>query len=215
MNISNLDQLDHKWNDLKISEKLFCLAIDAQKINFQIPCFSKFTRALNVAIIFELIESKLIEVDDEMNIHFISATVYDRVHDFCMVFIRGIKQITRLKKFYHLLCCKQIGIQRIIRRDLVRKNIINVKKKSYLLYVKRRYSFQKTTTIPKIKAELAHILSEKNIQPENLLFIMLVSKLQLIQDKTIQGNIKLYLESIPQEKIPPEVHLTSQLIFTS
>ncbi len=213
MNIRNVNELDHKWNNLKISEKLFCLAIDAQKVKFQIPCFSKLTRVLNIAIIFELIESKLIEVDDEMNIHFKSVTVYDRVHDFCMVFIRGEKRITKLKKLYHLLCYKQINIQKLIRRDLVRKNIINVKKKSYLLFVKRRYSFQKTTTISSIKAELIHILSEKNIQPEDLLFIMLVSKLQVIPDKILQENIRSYLECASQEKIPHEVLITSQFVI--
>lgn len=213
MNITNLKELDNKWNNLKLSEKLFCLAIDARKVGFQIPCYSPLAKAINVAIIIELIENKSIVIQDDLNIHFKTVPVYDRVHHFCMEFIRGHKQITELKKLYNMLCLKYVDIQHLIRRDLVRKNIINVKKKSYLIWVKRRYSFHKQSIIQNITAEILSILSSSQApNNESFILVFLASKMELISDDTIGRNIRLYLENISPENVPSDARIVMQLI---
>jgi hypothetical protein len=213
MNIRNLNVLDNKWNNLKLSEKLFCLAVDANKVGFQIPFISVFSRTLNGAIIFELIDSGLLVTDEDVSIQVKSAPVYDRVHEFCLKFIHERKHSINPGKYFFQLCLHNNSIQRLIRRDLVRKNVINVKKKNVLFYSKRRISFQKTITISNIHDEIAQILSpDPNITSENLVLAALASKMGIISNKKIQTDIQLYLKNIPQERIPLHVQEILHLV---
>jgi len=196
--------------DLKLSEKLFCLSINPSKGGSWIGASSVLKLTLIGTILMELINKEIISVENK-KIHLVNPSFQnDDVYEF---FLNPIKlhgkdrRISRWISFFKLRARK---IRKLIKRDLLRKNIIRIEEKRFLFIPYDKVFLMDRPLIENIRMELENTLLGKIEASEELIILsMMVAKTNLLRhilpDRTQRKIGANFIKKLPETQVSKAV----------
>lgn len=117
---------------LKLSEKLFCLAVNPRKGGLLMNASSTLSMTLTGSVVIELLKKELISIQDGM-VYLENANIQsDEIYEFFLNRIRLRAKSRRLRNWISYFNVRGRKIQKLFIRSLMHKNVLRTEQKRIL-----------------------------------------------------------------------------------
>lgn len=206
--------------DLKLSEKLFCLAINPESGGVLMGAYGTIGLTLAGSVLVELMKKGLISIDNGV-VHLLNPLYQnDEIHEYFMSQIRLRHKPRKARAWIFRFNSKAGKIRKILIRQLVRNSVLRLEEKRFLFIPYHKVYLMDRTLVESIRNEVKETLLDKNNPTEEALTLaMMAAKTNLlipiIPDKTERKIAASNLKKMPETAVSKAVQETIQMMHTT
>jgi hypothetical protein len=205
---------------LKLSEKLFCLAIDPKSGGILLGASSALCMTLTGSVFVELMKKGLISIDRKI-VQVIDPTVQaDEIHEFFLNRIRQREKSRRIRNWLSYFDVRNRKIQKLFIRSLVRKNVLRTEEKRILFIPYEKVYIMDKELVENIRREVeVTLMSLSGSMEDSIVLSVMVAKTNLLSrifsDRARRKEAAKNLKQLPESDISKEIQEAIQMMHAA
>ena len=195
---------------LKLSEKLFCLAVNPKNGGIFLNSSSILCMTLTGSVFVELINNKLVSVDKGV-VHLENPTIQsDEIHEFFLSRIRLRKKDRKLRNWISVFNIRGRKIQKLFIRNLVQKNVLRTEEKRILFIPYEKVYLMDRELVENIRKNVENVsLGVGSPSDDMLILAVMVAKSNLLSrifpERARRKEAARYLKNLPETDLSKAV----------
>jgi hypothetical protein len=205
---------------LKLSEKLFCLAINPKNGGILLSASSVLSMTLTGSVFVELMKKQLVSIENKL-VHLSNPTVQqDEIHEFFLNRIRLRGKDRKLRNWISYFNVRGRKIQRLFIRSLVHKNVLRTEEKRILFIPYEKVYLMDRELVETIRKEVEQAsLGLYDSSEDSLILAVMVAKTNLLSrifpDSARRKTAARYLKNLPETDISKAVQDAIQMMHAA
>lgn len=201
---------------LKLSEKLFCLAVSPKKGGIILGASSALGMTLTGSVFVELMKKEIISIEKKV-VHLVNPSLQnDEVHEFFLTKIRLRQRDRKIRNWISYFSARKRKIQELIIRELVHKNVLRTEEKRFLFIPYTKVFLMDREPIENIRKEVENAAMGKDDRTEeSLILAVMVDKTNLLSrifpERAIRKEAARNLKKLPETDISKAVQDAIQM----
>lgn len=191
---------------LKLSEKLFCLAVNPERGGILLSASSALGMTLAGAVFAELADKQLVSIEKKV-VRLINPTIQaDRTHEYFLVKLRLHGKPRKMSRWISYFNIRRRKTQRLIIRDLVANGVLRTEEHRILFIPYQKVYLQNRQLVAEVARQVEQtIFGTDQATEENIILALLVWKTNLLA--WVISDRKRRKEAINRLKAIPETEL--------
>jgi len=196
---------------LKLSEKLFCLAVNPKNGGIFLNASSTLAITLAGSVFLELMNKGVLSIENGM-VHLQNPTVQnDEVYEFFMQRIRECGKDRKLRSWISRFNLRGRKIQKHFIRMLVRKNVLRTEERRILFIPYEKVFIMDRDLVEAIRKEVENtFLNKVELTGDALILASMVEQTNLLArifpDRARRKEARRFLKSLPETEVTKAVH---------
>lgn len=205
---------------LKLSEKLFCLAVNPKKGGIFLNASSTLAMALTGSVFLELMNKKVISIENGV-VHLINPSPQsDEIYDFFVLRIKERAKDRKLRTWISQFNVRGRKIQKHFIRTLVRKNVLRTEERRILFIPYEKVFISNQELVEKIRTEVEDTFLKKiELTDDALILASMVEQTNLLSrifpDRARRKEARRFLKSLPETPVSKAVHEAIQMMHAA
>ncbi len=205
---------------LKLSEKLFCLAVNPKNGGILLNASSALGMTLTGSVFVELLNKELISIEKGI-VHVVNPTIQnDEIHEFFLNRIRLRSKDRKMRNWISYFNIRGRKIQKLFIRSLVRKNVLRTEEKRILFIPYEKVYLMDRELVESIRNEVEKASLGIGFSTDELVILsVLVSKTNLLPrvfpDRTRRKEASRYLKKLPETAVSKAVQEAIEMTRTA
>jgi len=205
---------------LKLSEKLFCLAVNPKKGGIFLNASSTLAMTLTGSVFLELMNKKVISIENGV-VHLINPGFQnDEIYDFFLQRIKDQAKDRKLRTWISRFNVRGRKIQKHFIRTLVRKNVLRTEERRILFIPYEKVFVMDQELVEKIRVEVENTLLKQNeLTDDALILASMVEQTNLLSrifpDRAQRKEARRFLKSVPETPVSKAVHEAIQMMHAA
>lgn len=207
--------------ELKLSEKLFCLAVNPKNGGVLVNASVSLGMTLTGCVFVELLKKELISIETGV-IHLVNPTFQnDEIHEFYLNPIRLREKDRKIRTWISWFNGRRgRKIRKLFIRDLVRKNILRTEEKRFLFIPYTKVYLMDHELVENIRKEIeTTLIGRTNPTDESIILAIMVEKTNLMTrifpEKALRKEAALNLKKLPETPISKAVQEAIQMMHAA
>ena len=202
---------------LKLSEKLFCLAVNPKSGGIFLNASSTLAMTLTGSVFIELMDKELISIEDKI-VHLQSpAFQEDEVYEFFLNRIRIRGKDRKLRNWILYFNMRGRKIQKHFIRSLVRKNVLRTEERRILFIPYEKVFIQNRELVESIRKDLKNMfLQKETVCNESLILASMVDQTnllsQILSERAQRKEARRFLKSLPGTPVSKAIQDAIQMM---
>ena len=166
---------------LKLSEKLFCLAINPDNGGILMNASSAMSMTLTGVVVVELLKKELISIKNGI-LHLENSNIQsDEIHEFFLNRIRLRAKDRKLRNWISYFNVRGRKIQKLFIRSLVRKNVLRTEEKRILFIPYEKVYLMDRELVENIRKDVEiALLDSAGSSDDSIILSVMVAKTNLL-----------------------------------
>ncbi len=195
---------------LKLSEKLFCLAVSPKKGGIILGASSALGMTLTGSVFVELMKKELISIEKGVVELINPAPQNDEVQEFFLKKMRLHEKARKTRTWILYFSARKGKIQKLIIRELVHKNVLRTEEKRFLFIPYEKVFLMDRELVENIRKEVENAAMGKDDRTEeSLILAVMVVKTNLLSrvfpERARQKEAASNLKNLPETDISKAV----------
>lgn len=205
---------------LKLSEKLFCLAVNPKNGGILLSASSALSLTLTGSVFVELMNKNLISIQNGV-VHILNPTVQaDDIHEFFLNRIRQRRKDRKLRNWLIYFNVRGRKIQRLFIRNLVRKNVLRTVEKRILFIPYEKVYLMDREWVESVREEVESAVLKREVQSdETLILAVMLAKTNLLSrifpERPKRREAAGYLKKLPETDVSKAVQEAIQMMHAA
>jgi hypothetical protein len=205
---------------LKLSEKLFCLAINPNNGGILLNASSALAMTLTGSVFVELMGKGLVSIENGI-VHLVNPTFQnDEVHDFFLNRIRLHRKDRKLRAWISYFKIRGRKIQKHFIRSLVRKNVLRIEEKRILFIPYEKVFLMDRDLVESIRREVViTLLGRIEHSDESIILAIMVGKTNLLSrifpERAQRKEASRFLKNLPETPVSKAVQDAIQMMHAA
>ncbi len=205
---------------LKLSEKLFCLAVNPKNGGILLSASSVVGMTLTGSVFVELMKKQLISIENKL-VHLSNPMAQqDEIHEFFLNRIRLRGKDRKLRNWISYFNIRGRKIQRLFIRSLVHKNVLRTEEKRILFIPYEKVYLMDRELVETIRKEVEQAsLGLYDSSEDSLTLAVMVAKTNLLSrifpDRARRKTAARYLKNLPETDISKAVQDAIQMMHAA
>jgi hypothetical protein len=205
---------------LKLSEKLFCLAVNPKRGGILLNASAALGMTLTGSVFVELMNKGLVSIENGI-VHLVNPTFQnDEIHEFFLNRIRLHGKDRKLRTWISHFNMRGRKIQKHFIRSLVRKNVLRTEEKRFLFIPYQKVYLMDRDLVENIRKEVDNTLLGKGEQgDESIVLSMLIAKTNLLSrifpERAQRKEANRFLKNLPETQVSKAVQEAIQMMHAA
>lgn len=205
---------------LKLSEKLFCLAINPNKGGLLMSASSVLSMTLAGSVFVELMKQDLIAIENKV-IRLKNPTMQsDEIHEFFLRHIREHRKDRKLRSWISYFNMRGRKVQKLFIRNLVRKNVLRTEERRILFIPYEKVFLMDRDLVETIRRDVENVmLSQSGSSEEMVVLAMMTEKTNLLSrifpDRARRREASRNLKNMPETEVSKAVKDAIQMMHAA
>jgi hypothetical protein len=205
---------------LKLSEKLFCLAVNPQKGGIFMSASPALSMTLSGLVFVELLKKELVSLQRGV-VHIENPTILsDEIHEFFLNRIRLRGKDRKLRNWISYFNVRNRKIQRLFIRSLARKNVVRTEEKRILFIPYEKVYLMDHELVENIRKDVEIALLERAVSSdESIILSVMIAKTNLLSrifpDRERRKEAKRNLKNLPETEVSKAVQEAIQMMHAA
>ena len=205
---------------LKLSEKLFCLAVNPKNGGILLNASAALAMTLTGSVFVELMNKGLVSIENGV-VHLVNPTLQnDEVHEFFLNRIRLRGKDRKLRTWISYFNVRGRKIQKHFIRSLVRKNVLRTEEKRILFIPYEKVFLMDRNWVESMRKEVETTLLGKGEQTdETLILAIMVAKSNLLSrifpERAQRKEANQFLKNLPETPVSKAVQEAIQMMHAA
>jgi hypothetical protein len=205
---------------LKLSEKLFCLAVNPKNGGILLNASAALAMTLTGSVFVELMNEGLVSIENGV-IHLVNPTFQnDEVHEFFLNRIRLRGKDRKLRTWISFFNVRGRKIQKHFIRSLVRKNILRTEERRILFIPYEKVFLMDRDLVESIRKEVEMALLGKGVTTdESIILAIMAGKSNLLSrifpERTQRKEASKFLKNLPETPVSKAVQEAIQMMHAA
>lgn len=206
--------------DLKLSEKLFCMAVNPASGGLFMGASATLGIALSGLVLMELMHKGLISMDNGM-VNLVNPSYqHDEIHEFFMSQIRLKNKDQKIRTWIFRFNRRGRKIQKMYISHLVRRQVLRLEEKRFLFIPYNKVFLMDRILAESIRNSVKNTLMGKNEPTEEAVTLALMAAKinmlrHIIPDKTERKIAVRNLKILPETPVLKAVKEAVQMMYTT
>jgi hypothetical protein len=199
-----------------LSEKLFCLAVNPKKGGILLSASSALGMTLTGAIFFELMNEKIVSVENRRVRLLNPSQQSDAVHEFVLRRMREHGRDRKIRVWISYFGARKRKLQKLFIRDLVRRNVLRTEERRFLFIPYEKVFVTDRERVESIANEVENAIFRKDQKTEeSLTLAVLVARSNLLSrvfpERRRRKEAAKLMKKIPETDISKAVQDAIQM----
>jgi hypothetical protein len=205
---------------LKLSEKLFCLAVNPRKGGILLNASSALSMTLAGSVFVELLKKELISIQKGV-VHLENTSVQnDEIHEVFLNRIRLRSKDRKLRNWISYFNVRSRKIQKLFIRSLSRKNVLRTEEKRILFIPYEKVYLMDRELVENIRKDVEIALLERTASSDELIILsVMVGKTNLLSrifpDRERRRQANRNLKNLPETDVSKAVQEAIQMMHAA
>jgi len=205
---------------LKLSEKLFCLAVNPKNGGILLNASAALAMTLTGSVFVELMNKGLVSIENGV-VHLVNPTPQnDEVHDFFLNRIKLHEKDRKLRRWISYFNVRGRKIQKHFIRSLRRKNVLRTEDKRILFIPYEKVYLMDRDLVENIRKEVVTTLMGKIEQTdESIILAVMVGKTNLLarifSERSQRKEASRFLKNLPETPVSKAVQEAIQMMHAT
>lgn len=205
---------------LKLSEKLFCLAVNPKNGGILLNASAALAMTLTGSVFVELMNKGLVSIENGV-VHLVNSTPQnDEVHDFFLNRIKLHGKDRKLRRWISYFNIRGRKIQKHFIRSLVRKNVLRTEEKRILFIPYEKVFLMDRDFVENIRKKVVTTLLGKIEQTdESIILAIMVGKTNLLArifpERAQRKEASRFLKNLPETPISKAVQEAIEMMHAA
>ncbi|MDP2334949.1 MAG: GPP34 family phosphoprotein [Bacteroidota bacterium] len=201
---------------LKLSEKLFCLAVNPKNGGILMNASSALSMTLTGIVFVELIQKELISVEKGL-VHVQNPIIQnDEIHEFFLNRIRLRAKDRKMRNWFSYFNIRGRKIQKLFIRSLVRKNVLRTEEKRILFIPYEKVYLMDRELVENIRKDVEiTLLGMAGSSDDSIILSVMAGKANLLYrifpDRARRKEAARNLKKLPETEISKAVQEAIQM----
>lgn len=203
--------------DLKLSEKLFCLSVHPKNGGILMNASASLSMTIAGSVFVELIKKELVSVENGV-VHLIKPTIQnDEIHEFFLNPIRLREKDRKIRTWISWFNARGNKIRKLFLRDLVLKNVLRIEEKRFLFIPYDKVYLMDRELVESIRKEVeTTLLGKSNPSDDSIILAVMAGKTNLLYrifpDKVQRKQAARVLKNLPETQVSKAVQEAIQMM---
>lgn len=205
---------------LKLSEKLFCLAVNPKNGGIFLNASSTLAITLAGSVFLELINRGVLSIENGL-VHLQNPTVQnDEVYEFFLLRIRECEKDRKLRNWISRFNLRGRKIQKHFIRTLVRKNVLRTEERRILFIPYEKVFVSDRELVEAVRKEVEDtFLRKAELTGDALILASMVEQTNLLSrifpDRARRKEARRFLKTLPETPVTKAVNEAIQLMHAA
>ncbi len=205
---------------LKLSEKLFCLAVNPKNGGILLSASSTLSMALTGSVFVELMKSELVSIEKGV-VHLQNPMIQnDEIFEFFLNPIRLRQKDRKLRNWISYFNVRGRKIRKLFIRNLVQKNVLRTEEKRFLFIPYEKVYLMDRELVENLRKNVETASIGIGVSSDNqLILAVLASKTNLLSrifpDRARRKEAERYLKNLPETDISKAVQEAIQMMHAA
>lgn len=205
---------------LKLSEKLFCLAVNPNNGGILMSASSAMGMTLTGSVFVELLKNELVSVENGV-VHLVNPTSQnDEIHEFFLNQIRLRSKDRKLRNWISYFNVRGRKIQKLFIRSLVLKNVLRTEEKRILFIPYEKVYLMDRELVENIRRDVATtLLGKVESGDDSIILAMMVAKTNLLSrifpERAQRKEASRFLKNLPETPVSKAVQEAIQMMHAA
>jgi len=205
---------------LKLSEKLFCLAVNPKNGGILLNASATLAMTLTGSVFVDLMNKGLVSIENGV-VHLVNPTPQnDEVQDFFLNRIKLHGKDRKLRRWISYFNVRGRKIQKHFIRSLVRKNVLRTEEKRILFIPYEKVFLMDRDLVENIRKEVVTtILGRMERTDESIILAVMVGKSDLLSrifpERAQRKEANRFLKNLPETPVSKAVQEAIQMMQTA
>jgi hypothetical protein len=205
---------------LKLSEKLFCLAVNPKRGGIFLSASTTLAMTLTGSVFIELMNKKVISVENGL-VHLVDPTFQsDEIYDFFLHRISASNKDRKLRNWISRFNVRGRKIQKHFIRTLVRKRVLRTEERRILFIPYEKVFVMDQELVEKIRKEVEDIFMKRvELTIDATILASMVEQTNLLSrifsERAQRREARRFLKSLPEMPVPKAVHEAIQMMHAA
>ena len=205
---------------LKLSEKLFCLAVNPKNGGILLSASSTLSMALTGSVFVELMKSELVSIEKGV-VHLQNPMIQnDEIYEFFLNPIRLRQKDRKLRNWISYFNMRGRKIRKLFIRSLVQKNVLRTEEKRFLFIPYEKVFLMDRELVENLRKNVETASLGIGVSSDDqLILAVLASKTNLLSrifpDRARRKEAERYLKNLPETDISKAVQEAIQMMHAA
>ncbi len=205
---------------LKLSEKLFCLAVNPKNGGILLNASAALAMTLTGSVFVELMNKGLVSIEKGV-VHLANPTFQnDEVHEFFLNRIRLRGKDRKLRTWISYFNVRGRKIQKLFIRSLVRKNVLRTEEKRILFIPYEKVFLMDSDLVETIRKDIeTTLLGSIGSSDESIILAVMVGKSNLLPrifpERAQRKEANRFLKNLPETPVSKAVQEAIQMMHAA
>ena len=206
--------------DLKLSEKLFCLSVNPKNGGILMNAAAALSMTIAGSVFVELIKKELVSIENGV-VHLEKPTIQnDEIHEFFLKPIRLREKDRKIRTWISWFNARGRKIRKLFLRDLVRKNVLRIEEKRFLFIPYDKVYLRDRELVESIRKEVETTLLGKSTQSDDsIILAVMAGKTNLLQrvfpERAQRKEAARNLKKLPETQVSKAVQEAIQMMHAA
>ena len=205
---------------LKLSEKLFCLAVNPKKGGIFMNASSALSMTLTGSVFVEMMNKGLVSIEKGV-VHLVNRTVQnDEIHEFFLNRVRLRNKDRKMRTWISYFNARGRKIRKLFIHNLVRKNVLRVEEKSFLFIPYEKVYLMDRELVENIRKDVENASLGLGTTSDDLLVLaVMVAKTNILSrifpDRARRKEAARNLKKLPETDVSKAVQEAIQMMHAA
>lgn len=205
---------------LKLSEKLFCLAVNPKNGGILMNASQALSMTLTGTVFVELLKNELVSIKKGV-VHLENSMIQnDEIHEFFLNRIRLRRKDRKMRNWVSYFNVRGRKIQKLFIRSLVRKNVLRTEEKRILFIPYEKVYLSDRELVENIRKDVENTsLGQGVLSDDSLILAVMAAKSNLLRrifpDRARRREAARYLKNLPETDVSKAVQDAIQMMQAS
>ena len=205
---------------LKLSEKLFCLAVNPKNGGILLNASAALSMTLTGSVFVELMDKGLVSIDKGV-VHLANPMVQnDEIQEFFLNRIKLREKDRKMRNWISYFNARGRKIRKLFIRSLVLKNVLRIEEKRFLFIPYEKVYLMDRELVENIRIDVENAsLGKGNSSNDFLILAVMAAKTNLLSrifpDRARRKEAARYLKNLPETDISKAVQEAIQMMHAA
>jgi len=205
---------------LKLSEKLFCLAVNPKNGGILLNASAALSMTLTGSVFVELMDKGLVTIDKGV-VHLVNPMVQnDEIQEFFLNRIKLREKDRKMRNWISYFNARGRKIRKLFIRSLVLKNVLRTEEKRFLFIPYEKVYLMDRELVENIRIDVENAsLGKGNSSNDFLILAVMAAKTNLLSrifpDRARRKEAARYLKNLPETDISKAVQEAIQMMHAA
>lgn len=205
---------------LKLSEKLFCLAVNPKNGGILLNASAALAMALTGSVFVELMNKGLVSIENGI-VHLVNLSPQnDEIHEFFLNRVRLRRKDRKLRAWISYFNVRGRKIQKHFIRSLVRKNVLRTEERRILFVPYEKVFLMDRDLVENIRKDVVTtLLGKVESTDESIILAMMVAKSNLLSrifpERAQRKEANQFLKNLPETPVSKAVQEAIQMVHAA
>lgn len=206
--------------ELKLSEKLFCLAVNPKNGGVLMNASAALGMTLTGSVFVELVKKELISIENGI-VHLVNPTFQnDEIHEFFLNPIRLREKDRKIRNWISMFNARGRKIQKLFIKNLVYKNVLRTEEKRFLFIPYTKVYLMNRELVEAVRKDVeTTLLGRTNPTDESIILSVMVNKTGLMSrvfpERAQRKEAARNLKNLPETPISKAVQEAIQMMHAA